>query len=68
MMCGPDQSNELSMLDGDDGSMSPDSGRIGCTIKTFQLFGAGITVKSNYNHFHTVYVNIFVVDLILLLS
>ena len=39
MASGPDQGNELSVLDGDDGSVSPDSpqdfGGIDCTIRVF---------------------------------
>ena len=37
-MAGPNQSNELSMLDGDDGSVSPDFlqyNRSDCTIRVF---------------------------------
>ena len=42
----PDQSNELSLHDGDDGSISLDSpkdiGMIDCTIRIFWLFDAWI--------------------------
>ena len=47
MASSPDQGNELSVLDGDDGSISPDSpqdfGRIDCTIRVFRSFAAWIT-------------------------
>ena len=37
IVSGPNQSNELSMLDSDDGSVSPDSPQdIECKIKVFQ--------------------------------
>ena len=39
IVSGPDQSNELSMFDGDDGIISPDSlqdiWRVDCTIRAF---------------------------------
>ena len=44
MTSGHDQSNELNVLDGDDGSVLPDylDGLIIATIKVFWLFGAWI--------------------------
>ena len=48
MMLGPDQSNELSVLCGDDECVSPDFiqdynfEKIDCTIRVFKSFGAWI--------------------------
>ena len=42
MVSSPDQRNELSMFEGDDGSVSPDSQDIrgiDCTIREFRSFG-----------------------------
>ena len=45
MVSGSDQSNELSMLDGSDGNVSPDFleifGGIDCTIRVFDYWGLG---------------------------
>ena len=47
MVSGADQSNELSMLDNDDGSISTDSPQgINCTIRVFQSFSAWIVHSS----------------------
>ena len=35
MASGPDQNNELSALDNDDGNISQIFGRIGCIIRVF---------------------------------
>ena len=46
MLSGPDQSNESSLLNGDDESLSAQIlkifGRIDCTIRVYLLFGAWI--------------------------
>ena len=54
MAFGADQSNELSVLDGDDGRVSPDSllkmfGRIDCTIRVFRSFDAWVMHSLHLN-------------------
>ena len=53
-MSGADQSNELSMLDDDDGNISPDSPQgINYTIRVFRSFSAWIVHSSTPQKYKT---------------